>query len=59
MSRAHGEYHELVAHMMASILTRAFKVSTDMNVQAPYLLFGTVGKNCQDLPDRRQCYGTS
>jgi probable F420-dependent oxidoreductase len=53
------EDREQAAHLIASTLARGFKVSTDVILQAPYLLLGTVDQICEDLLARRERYGIS
>ncbi len=53
------EDREQAAHLIASTLARGFKVSTDVILQAPYLLLGTVDQMCEDLLARRERYGIS
>ena len=53
------EDREQAAHLIASTLARGFKVSTDVILQAPYLLLGTVDQMCEDLLARRERYDIS
>ncbi len=53
------EDREQAAHLIASTLAGGFKVSTDVILQAPYLLLGTVDQICEDLLARRERYGIS
>jgi probable F420-dependent oxidoreductase len=53
------EDREQAAHLIASTLARGFEVSTDVILQAPYLLLGTVDQICEDLLARRERYGIS
>jgi probable F420-dependent oxidoreductase len=53
------EDREQAAHLIASTLARGFKVSTEVILQAPYLLLGTVEQICEDLLARRERYGIS
>jgi len=53
------EDREQAAHLIASTLARGYKVSTDVILQAPYLLLGTVDQICEDLLARRERYGIS
>ena len=50
---------EQAAHLIASTLARGYKVSTEVILQAPYLLIGTVEQICEDLLARRERYGIS
>jgi probable F420-dependent oxidoreductase len=53
------EDREQMAQLIASTLARGVKVSTDVILQAPYLLLGTVDQICEDLLARRERYGIS
>jgi probable F420-dependent oxidoreductase len=50
---------EQMAQLLASTLARGIEVSTDVILQAPYLLLGTVDQMCEDLLARRERYGIS
>lgn len=53
------EDREQAAQFIASTLAAGFNVSTDVILQAPYLLLGTVDQICEDLLVRRERYGIS
>ena len=53
------EDREQAAHLIASTLARGYTVSTEVILQAPYLLLGTVEQICEDLLARRERYGIS
>ena len=53
------ENREQMAQFIASTLARGVKVSTDVILQAPYLLLGSVEQICEDLLARRERYGIS
>ncbi len=50
---------EQAAHWIASTLARGYQVSTEVILQAPYPLLGTVEQICEDLLARRERYGIS
>jgi probable F420-dependent oxidoreductase len=50
---------EQMAQLLASTLARGVEVSTDVILQAPYLLIGTIEQMCEDLLARRERYGIS
>jgi probable F420-dependent oxidoreductase len=50
---------EQMAQLLASTIARGVKVSTDVILQAPYLLLGTIEQMCEDLLARRERYGIS
>lgn len=50
---------EQMAQLIASTLARGVKVNTDVILQAPYLLLGSVDQICEDLLARRERYGIS
>jgi probable F420-dependent oxidoreductase len=50
---------EQMAQLLASTLARGVEVSTDVFLQAPYLLIGTIEQMCEDLLARRERYGIS
>src|SRR5690349_20779508 len=50
---------EQMAQLLASTLARGVEVSTDVILQAPYLLIGTSEQMCEDLLARRERYGIS
>jgi probable F420-dependent oxidoreductase len=50
---------EQMAQLIASTLARGVEVSTDVILQAPYLLLGSVDQICEDLLARRERYGIS
>ncbi len=53
------EDREQAAQFIASTLAAGYDVSTDMILQAPYLLLGTIDQICEDLLVRRERYGIS
>jgi probable F420-dependent oxidoreductase len=50
---------EQAAQLIASTLASGFNVSTEVVLQAPYLLLGTVEQMCEELLARRERYGIS
>ena len=50
---------EQMAQLIATTIARGVKVSTDVILQAPYLLLGTIEQMCEDLLARRERYGIS
>ena len=53
------EDREQAAQFIATTLAAGLNVSTDVILQAPYLLLGTVDQICEDLLARRERYGIS
>jgi probable F420-dependent oxidoreductase len=53
------EDREQAAQFIASTLAAGYNVSTDLILQAPYLLIGSVDQICDDLQARRERYGIS
>jgi probable F420-dependent oxidoreductase len=53
------EDREQAAQFIATTLAAGLNVSTDVILQAPYLLIGTVDQICEDLLARRERYGIS
>lgn len=53
------EDREQAAQMIAATLARGLNISTDLILQAPYVLIGTVDEICRDLLARRERYGVS
>jgi probable F420-dependent oxidoreductase len=53
------EDREQAAQFIANTLAAGLNVSTDVILQAPYLLLGTVDQICEDLLARRERYGIS
>ena len=53
------EDREQAAQFIANTLAAGLNVSTDVILQAPYLLLGTVDQMCEDLLARRERYGIS
>lgn len=53
------EDREQAAQFIASTLAAGLNVSTDVILQTPYLLLGTVDQICADLLARRERYGIS
>ena len=53
------EDREQAAQFIASTLAAGLKVSTDLILQAPYLLLGSNDQICEDLLARREQYGIS
>jgi probable F420-dependent oxidoreductase len=50
---------EQMAQLLASTIARGVEVSTDVILQVPYLLIGTIEQMCEDLLARRERYGIS
>lgn len=53
------EDREQAAQFIASTLAAGYDVSTEMILQAPYLLLGSIDQICEDLLARRERYGVS
>jgi probable F420-dependent oxidoreductase len=53
------EDREQAAQFIASTLAAGYNVSTEVVLQAPYLLIGSVDQICDDLVARRERYGIS
>lgn len=53
------EDREQAAQFIATTLAAGLNVGTDVILQAPYLLLGTVDQICEDLLARRERYGIS
>ncbi len=53
------EDREQAAQFIATTLAAGLNVSTDVILQAPYLLIGTVNQICEDLLARRERFGIS
>lgn len=50
---------EPAARLIANTLAAGYDISTDVILQAPYLLIGSVEQICDDLQARRERYGIS
>lgn len=53
------EEREQAAQFIATTLAAGYNISTDVILQAPYVLVGTVDQICDDLIARRERYGIS
>lgn len=53
------EDREQAAQFIANTLAAGYPVSTEMILQAPYLLLGSIDQMCDDLLARRERYGIS
>lgn len=53
------EDREQAAQFISTTLAAGYNISTDVILQAPYLLLGTIDQICDDLIARRERYGIS